>query len=76
MQGVGSGRYLQIMQDAGWGGEHKGKSKAVSEQAKELWNWCQVRQTSPFPIKSVRGLSLCCSTENACKKGHWQQREG
>lgn len=42
-QGVGAERHLQILPILGRGGAaHKGKTRAVSEQAKELWTWCQV----------------------------------
>lgn len=42
-QGVGDERHLQIRPVLERGGaHHKGRTKAVSEEAKELWTWCQV----------------------------------
>ncbi|CAL5222598.1 g4989 [Coccomyxa viridis] len=42
-QGVGDERHLQILPVLGREGaaQKKGRPKAVSEQAKELWTWCQ-----------------------------------
>ena len=43
VQGVGSARHLQILPRSGPEGAHGRKGRGVSEQAKELWTWCQVR---------------------------------
>ena len=43
VQGVGSARHLQILPRSGPEGAPGGKGRGVSEQAKELWTWCQVR---------------------------------
>lgn len=56
-QGVGTGRHLQVLPAAGREGAHKGKPRVVSEQAKELWNWCQV------------SLHSSCTSQVYCPEG-------